>query len=79
MADEVDCVYKAFEINMSIDYGEWYVMRLMVLNGRMRAFVDGSEIYESNSSFPVSTYGEPHLAVRYSIAVFEYVRILTIS
>jgi len=24
-------------------------------------------------------YGEPHLAVRYGIAVFEYVRILTIS
>jgi len=36
---------------MSIDYGEWYIMRLMVHNGRMRAFVDGNEIYDSNSSF----------------------------
>jgi len=52
-------------------------MRLMVLNGRMRAFVDGYEIYDSNSSFPVATYEEPHLAVRYGIGVFEYVRILT--
>ena len=79
MADGVDYVYKAFEINMSIDYGEWYVMRLMVLNGRMRAFVDDYEIYDSNSSFPVTSYGEAHLAVRYGAAVFEYVRILTIS
>jgi hypothetical protein len=27
----------------------------------------------------IASYGEPHLAVRYGIAVFEYVRILTIS
>ena len=79
MADRVDYVYEAFEINMRIDYDEWYVMRLMVLDGRMRAFVDDNEIYDSNSSFPVASYGEPHLAVRYGAAVFEYVRILTIS
>ena len=78
MADRVDYVYKAFEINMSINYGEWYVIRLIVHNGRMRAFVDDNEIYDSNSSFPVTTYGEPHLAVRYGVAEFEYVRILTI-
>jgi len=76
MADRTDYVYEAFEINMSIEYGEWYVMRLIILNGQMRAFVDGNEIYDSNSSFPVTTYEEPHLAVRYGIAVFEYVRIL---
>ena len=78
MADRVDYVYKAFGINMSIHYGEWYVMRLMVLNGRMRAFVDENEIYDSNSSFPIGAYEEPHLAVRYGVAVFEYVRILTV-
>ncbi|MDH5688907.1 MAG: hypothetical protein OEZ48_13740 [Candidatus Bathyarchaeota archaeon] len=50
----------------------------MSLNGRMRAFVDDNEIYDSNSSFPTTTYGEPHLAVRYGVALFEYVRILTI-
>jgi len=72
MADGVDCVYKAFETNMSIEYGEWYVMQLMVHDGRMKAFVDGSEIYDSNSSLPVTTYGEPHLSVRYCVAVFEY-------
>ncbi|MDH5441685.1 MAG: hypothetical protein OEY31_13875 [Candidatus Bathyarchaeota archaeon] len=49
--------------------------RLISLNGRMRAFVDDYEIYDSNSSFPVRTYGEPHLAVRYGVAVVEYVKI----
>ena len=63
---------------MSIDYGGWYIMRLMVHEGRMRAFVDDYEIYNSNASFPVTTYGEPHLAVRYGVAEFEYMRILTI-
>jgi len=78
MADRIDYVYEAFEINMSIDYSEWYVMRLMVHNGRMRAFADDNEIYDCDSSFPVTSYGEPHLAVRYGVAVFEYVRILTL-
>jgi hypothetical protein len=78
MADRVDYVYKAFEINMSMDYSEWYLMRLMVHSGRMREFVDDYEIYDSNSSFPVTSYEEPHLAVRYAVALFEYVRILTI-
>jgi len=78
MAEGADYVYKAFQINMSLDYGEWYVMRLMVHNGRMIASVDDNEIYDSNSSFPVTTYEEPHVAVRYGIAVFEWVQILTI-
>ena len=43
------------------------------------AFVDENEIYDSNSSFPVATYEEPHLAVRYGVAAFECVKILTIS
>jgi len=40
----------------------------------MRAFVNDNEIYDSNSRFPVTTYEEPHLAVRYGVAAFEYVR-----
>jgi len=46
-------------------------MRLIVLNGRMRALVNDNGIYDSNSSFPVTTYEEPHLAVRYGVVVFE--------
>jgi len=78
MADEVDYVYRAFEINMRMEHGERYVMRLMLCNGRMRAFVDGSETYDSDSSVPVTSYEEPHLAVRYDVAVFEHVRIGTV-
>ena len=40
----------------------------------MRAFVNDNEILDFNSSFPVTSYGEPHLAVRYGVAAFEYVR-----
>jgi len=39
MADGFDYVYRAFEINISIDYGEWYVMRLMVLNVPLKLVV----------------------------------------
>jgi len=49
----------------------------MVHKIRVRAFVDGKEIYDSNSSFLVTTYAEPHLAARYGVVVYEYVRILT--
>jgi len=44
----------------------------------MRASVDDNEIYDSNSNSAVMTGGEPHLAVRYGVAVFEYERILAI-
>jgi len=54
MANGVDYVYEALKINMNIDYDEWYIMRLMVHSGRMKAFVDENEIYDSNSSFPAS-------------------------
>jgi len=40
-------------------------MRLILLDGRMRASVGDSEIYDSNSSFAVMTDGKPHLAVTY--------------
>ena len=75
MADKTDYVYIAFPINMSINYGEWYTMRLMLHEGVMKAFVGDSEIYVSDSVFPVGEYREPHLAVRYGIAQFEYIRV----
>jgi len=44
----------------------------------LTAFVHGNEVCDSNSSFPVTYHGEPDLAVRCGVAVFEYVRVLTI-
>jgi len=44
----------------------------------LTAFVHGNEVCDSNSSFPVTYHGEPDLAVRCGVAVFEYVRVRTI-
>ena len=79
MANRIDYVYKPFNTNLSIDYGEWYVMRFMVYNGTVGAFVNETEIYSSNESYPVGEYHEPHLAVRNTIARFEYIKILVPS
>ena len=79
MANGIDYVYRPFSTSLSIDYGKWYVMRFMVCNGTVRAFVNESEVYCSNKSYPVGEYHEPHLAVRNAIARFEYVKILVPS
>ena len=76
MANGIDYVYTAFPINMTIDYDKWYVMRLMVHNGVVKAFLNGTQIYVSNSAFPAGEYREPHLAVRYGVAQFEHLKIL---
>ncbi|MFB0503464.1 MAG: alpha/beta hydrolase, partial [Candidatus Bathyarchaeia archaeon] len=44
----------------------------------LTAFVHGNEVCDSNSSFPVTSHGELDLAVRCVVAVFEYLRVLTI-
>ena len=79
MTHRIDYVYRPFDMNMTATYGEWYVMRLIVNDGIVRAFVDETEVYASNDSFPVGEYHEPHLAVRYAIARFEYVKIFVTS
>ena len=79
MANRIDYVYRPFSTNLSIDYGEWYVMRFMVYNGTLRAIVNEAEVYCSKESYPVGEYHEPHLAVRNAIARFEYVKILVPS
>jgi hypothetical protein len=79
MVDKVDYVYTAVPVNVSIEYDVWHVMRFMVHKGRVRAFVDGNPIYDSNASYPVGEYREPHLSVRYGIARFEYLKIFETS
>ena len=74
MANKIDYIYTAFPINTSIDYSEWYTMKLMVRNGIVKAFLNDILIYASDDAFPVGEYREPHLAVRYAVARFEYVK-----
>lgn len=50
----------------------------MVHQGVVKAFVDDVQIYESNERLPVGEYREPHLAVGYGIARFEYIRVYVV-
>lgn len=77
-ANRIDYVYRPFSTNLSIDYGEWYVMRFMVHDGTVRVFVDETQVYASKESYPVGEYHEPHLAVRNTVTRFEYVRIFAV-
>ena len=78
-ANKIDYVYRSFGTNLSIDYGEWYVMRFMIHSGTVRAFVNETQVYVSNEAYPVGEYREPHLAVRYTVARFEYVKVFVLS
>ena len=75
MANKIDYVYRPFSMNLNIDYGRWYVIRFIVHSGTVRAFVNETQVYASNKSYPVGEYHEPHLAVRHAVARFEYVQV----
>lgn len=42
MANKIDYVYTAFPINMSIEYGKWYVMRLVLHEGVVKVCLTSS-------------------------------------
>ena len=79
MANKIDYIYTAFPTNTTINYNKWYTMKLMVHNGVVEAFVNDGQIYVSAYAFPTGEYHEPHLAARYAVARFEYVRVYVIS
>ncbi len=79
MAEGIDYLRKTLDVAMDITYGEWYVMRFMLHNGIVRAFVNDSQIYVSEDSFPVGEYREPHVAIGHGIARFEYVKIFVVN
>jgi len=67
---------------------QWYVMRFIFQDGKIDAYVDGEHVFSSEHHalrddvldstagvYPVAVYHEPHLAVRYGMAQFEYVKI----
>jgi len=75
MVNKINCVYETFYIDMDLTYGESYLMRFTVYSGTVKAFMNDIKIYSSKDSYPVGEYKEPHLAVQYGIARFEYVKI----
>jgi hypothetical protein len=75
MADNFDYIDSdPFAIGMNITYGEWYVMRFMVYEGVVKAFVNWVQVFESDESYPVTNYHEPHLTVIFGVVRFKYVR-----
>jgi len=79
MANKINYVYETFYIDMDMTHGEWYVMRFMVYDGKVKAFLNALQVYYSKYSYPVGVYREPHLAVQYGIVRFEYVKIFTLE
>ena len=62
-------------MNMTVDYGGSYVTRFMIHKGTVRIFVNETPIYASNDTYPVGEYHAPHLAVRFALARFRYVKV----
>nr|MDO8133676.1 hypothetical protein [Candidatus Njordarchaeum guaymaensis] len=79
VAHKTDYVYQTVNIEPRVTYGTWHTIRFMVHNGRIRAFVDGVQVYSSRNTYPVGTYSEPHLTVDEGIARFAYVKIFVIK
>jgi len=79
MSERIDHIYETISIGRKVTYGEWYVIRFMLHNGRIMAYLDGELIYTSRHSLPLGYHLEPHLTVEEGIARFEYVRILVIK
>jgi len=42
MMNKTNYIYTTFSINQSINYNQWYVMRFLARDGRIKAFVDRS-------------------------------------
>ena len=79
MSDTIDQIYDTINVGRKITYGEWYVIRFMMHNGRIMAYLNGELVYTSRHSLPLGYHLEPHLTVDEGIARFEYVKILVIK
>ncbi len=79
MVEMTDLLHETVTTSVSTSYDQWYVLRFMMHDGQLKAFLDGEELYVSKDRFPVGIYEEPHLAVRYGTVQFEYVKIYAIS
>jgi len=87
MARAVEYIHQPFATGSRINRGEWYTMRFIFREGKIDAFLDGDHVFssvkyaaedalrDSTGVYPVATYAEPHLAVKYGIAAFKHVKI----
>lgn len=91
MAKMVDHILESAPVYELVQYDRWYIMRFMIRNGRIKAFLNGRLAYSSDwrsvaapggareegsgANLPVGVYREPHLTVLDGTADFEYVRV----
>jgi cellulose synthase/poly-beta-1,6-N-acetylglucosamine synthase-like glycosyltransferase len=95
-ASTKDYVNEAVALAHPVQYGEWHVVRFMMLGGGIDAFVDDDYVYSSTAAarirkaeaagsadttgvYPVGTYHEPHVAVRWGEVSFEWIKIYRVA
>ena len=75
MAKKVNHVWENFPGPVELGGGAPHVMRFVVYRGAVTAYLDGATVFRSSGTYPVGSYGEPHLAVESGVGRFEYVKI----
>ena len=76
LINKTNYIYTTFNINQNISYNEWYIMRFLVYNGRIKAFVNDLQVCALDKTLPADgIYKQPHLAVCHGTAIFDYVKI----
>lgn len=91
MAKQVEYITEKVPTHSMIEYNKWYILRFMIRDNMIKAFLNGTPVYASDwhlytgsayasidragGFLPVGNYREPHISVLDGTADFEYVRI----
>ncbi len=91
-ASTKDYVRESVKAGTAPAYGQWRLLRFMLIEGEVSAWIGDDRVYSSTEAaaarkaidpesadttgiYPVGVYHEPHVAVRWGEASFDYVRI----
>lgn len=91
MAKHIEYIKERVPSYSVIEYNKWYILRFMIRDNMIKAFLNGTQVYASDwhlytgsddslidrtgAYLPVGNYREPHISVLDGTAEFEYVRI----
>lgn len=91
-ASTKDYVRESVKAGDAPAYGQWRLVRFMLIEGEVSAWIGDDRVYSSTEAaaarkeadpesadttgiYPVGVYHEPHVAVRWGEASFDYIRI----
>ncbi|MCP4546864.1 MAG: hypothetical protein GY835_10415 [bacterium] len=58
------------------ELGQWYLMQIGIINGRIKALVDGQEIKLADLKYPLAaSYTGPHFSLEFGEAEFDYFKV----